>query len=48
MVINKKKETELIWLINEHDLAATEMSKMNEFINRSTFGLFLDNVKPSK
>ena len=42
VVINKKKETQLIWLINEHDLAGIEISKMNLFMNGSTAALFLD------
>lgn len=40
-VINKSKEAKLIRLINEHNLAAIEINKMNIILNRTAAALFL-------
>ena len=40
-VISKCKETKLIELINEHNLAAIEIHKMNMILNRTVAALFL-------
>ena len=40
-IINKKKENQLIWLVNQHNQVSIEVWKTNLFIRRSTAAIFV-------